>query len=105
MPSARSWSEAISKIEFQPELHLALRLRRSGFAEVGVSERVADVGELRFVEDVERFCSKLEAFPLLDAKLLLQAEIDVVDTRIAQRSIACVAERIGSLSDEGRGVE
>src|SRR5262249_9489701 len=95
----------ILKIKFQPELHLALRFGRSGLGEVSFSKRVADVRELRFVEDVERLHAKFEASPLGDRKLLLQAEIDIVDPRIAQCAVTGVSKGIRCLPHESGGIE
>src|SRR5262249_15262358 len=57
------------------------------------------------VEDVECLGAKLETSPLSDGKLLLQAEINVVDARIPQRPVSRVAKRIGRLPRKSGGIE
>src|SRR5215472_14514083 len=64
-----------------------------------------DVRELGLVEDVECFRPELEPLALGDGKLLLQAEIDIVNAGIAQRAVSRVAECVRRLADEGGGVE
>ena len=77
-----------SKIELQPELNLALGLRRDDPPEVGLPKRPPDRGKQRRIGQVEYPGAELQELSFSNYNLLLHREIKILDRRIPNRALS-----------------
>src|SRR5262249_14653994 len=62
-------------------------------------------GEIRVIENIERFGAELQRHALPDGNPLEQGSVDVEQARAAERTAPCVPEGAGSRHREGTGIE
>ena len=99
---ARTLSSVTSEIEFCCHLHNAWIPGAKNSPEIRVGERCCGVEEVRVIQCVEYFPSKLEAPAFVDLNLLEQAGIKIRKAGTRQDIAARVAERPQSRQREGR---
>src|SRR3954454_6935457 len=82
----------LSKYEPQSQLCDSRVASRCDLAESRRSERTADVGILRVIEDIEKLCAKLHGHIFTQTCILADREVGVKDTGAADQRPACITE-------------
>lgn len=87
VPSDNSEIKLSRKLDLPRSIDLRWHRRSANPSEISIRGIRVYVAELRMVEGIERVKAKLQANGLVDRKVLPQADVPVVQVRIAHRSI------------------